>query len=295
MIIVPKNLPLIEKLKAEGINITDTIPEGVKPLNILFLNVMPEKEASEAEIYRALEVCNRPINITLIKMSNLFYKNTPQEYMDTYYQDVAEIMEQNQYYDGLIVNGAPLQKFRFEEIIYWTQLKVFFRWADEHVRSSLYICWGGFARLYYSYGIDVIRYDFQWSGVYTHKILNKTTPLIDNSLDEIQVPVSRPWGLPHDEIAAEPDLEIIAEEPKIGPGLVLCKGGKIVFSFAHFEYAPGRLASEYKRDMEKGLNPILPYNYFEDDDPNKAIKYTWGDSCERLYKGWIENYVATKR
>lgn len=291
MIIVPKNLPLIEKLSAEGINITDTIPKGIKPLNILFLNLMPEKEASEAEIYRALEVCNRPIRIILIKMSSLFYKNTPQEYMNTFYTDIAEIMEQNLHYDGLIVNGAPLQKFRFEEIIYWTQLKVFFRWADEHIGSSLYICWGGFARLYYSYGIDVVRYEKQWSGVYIHKILNKTTPLVDNTKDEIPVPVSRPWGLSHEELAAQPELEIIAEEPIIGPGLVLCNGGKIVFSFAHFEYAKERLAFEYKRDLEKGINPILPYNYFEEDNPTKNIKYSWGDSCKKLYTGWIENYV----
>lgn len=290
MIIVPKGLPLIAKLNAEGLVLTDKTSEGIVPIRILFLNLMPDKEDSEADMYRSLSVVDVPMEIIHVKMSNLRYKNTPQEYMDTYYEDVAEIMERGERYDALVINGAPFERFEYEEIIYWKQLCVFFRWADEHVKSSFYICWSAFARIYYNWGIHFKRNIFQWSGAYPHTVFDTASPLVDGA-DEIVLPVSRPWFLAHDELATVADAKIIAESPITGPGLIVAYGGKQIYAVSHPEYGPDRIRAEYFRDRGNGKNPMFPFNYFEDDDENKSVKYSWKQYRDCIFRNWIKTYV----
>lgn len=278
----------------EGVCLTDQKPLNTPVVKMLFLNLMPDKEDSEADIYRALSSVTVPIEITLIKMSNLIYKHTPQEYMDTFYCDVAEIMEQGENYDAMIINGAPFERFEYEEIIYWKQLCVFFRWTDVHVKSTLHICWSAFARIYYNWGIHFKRNGFQWSGIYPHKVCDRTTSLIDNSLAEFAMPVSRPWYISHDEMAAVDEAKIIIESSITGPGLVMTNDGRQLYVICHPEYGSERIRSEYERDCEKGKNPMFPFNYFEDDDAQKPIKYTWKQHSERLFTHWIQDYVLTK-
>lgn len=292
MIILPQNHPLISKLSAEGLAVSDHNSEKQQPIKMLFLNLMPDKEDSEADVYRSFDLVERPIEITLVKMSNLMYKHTPQSYVDTFYCDVAEIMEQSRDFDAMIVNGAPFERFEYEEIIYWKQLCVFFRWVDKHVKSTFYICWSAFARIYYNWGIHFMRNSFQWSGVFPHTILDKTTSLVDNSLSEICLPVSRPWYLSHDEVAQVKDAKIIAESPISGPGLIVAYEGKQIFAVSHPEYGVNRLKYEYLRDKENGKNPMFPINYFENDDETQAIKYSWKIHRDRIFSQWIERYVC---
>ena len=291
MIIVPKNLPLIAKLQPEGLGLTDTYSGDEVPLKVLFLNLMPDKEDSEADIYRSLVKVTVPLQITLVKMSNMRYKTTPQEYMDTFYEDVAEIMERGEMYDAMIINGAPFERFEYEEIVYWKQLCVFFRWADKHVKSTLHICWSAFARIYYNWGIHFKRNSFQWSGAYPHTIIDKTSPLVDGTLREIVLPVSRPWYLSHDEMQQVSEAKIIAESPVTGPGLIVAYGGKQVYAVSHPEYGPERIKAEYFRDMQAGKNPMFPFNYFEADDATKPVKYSWKPHRDRLFANWISEYV----
>ncbi|MCQ2960308.1 MAG: homoserine O-succinyltransferase [Bacteroidales bacterium] len=291
MIIVPKKLPLISKLNSEGCNLTDDRNVSLSPLKILIVNLMPEKEEAEADLYRALDVLDVPVEITLAKMSNLVYKHTPQEYMNTYYQDISEIMESGQDFDALIMNGAPFERFEYEEILYWKQLCVFFRWTDKHVKSSFLICWSAFARIYYDCGIHFKRNSFQWSGVYPHAVLDKTTELIDNSLSEILLPVSRPWYLSHDELAQVPDIQIVAESSVTGPGLMVAYGGRHIYAIGHPEYAPERIRFEYLRDCENGKNPMFPFNYFCDNDLNKQVNYSWKVCRDMIFSNWIHKYV----
>lgn len=294
MIFVPKNLPLISTLNAEGVRLCENTDVPQNAIKMLILNLMPDKEDAEAELYHSLNVCDVPISVTLVKMSNLFYKHTPQAYMDTYYIDVAEIMEQGGYYDAMIINGAPFERFEYEEIVYWRQLCVFFRWTDEHVKSTLHICWSAFARIYYNWNIHFKRNGFQWSGIYPHKILDKTSPLVNPSKNDILLPVSRPWYIAYDEMAAVSDATIVAESPITGPGLVVAYGGRQVFAISHPEYAPERIRAEYARDCENGKNPMFPYNYFVNDDENCPVNYSWKADRDRIFANWLEEYVVRK-
>ncbi len=290
MIVVPKNHPLIEKLNAEGLCLTDQKPVG-KSVKMLFLNLMPDKEDSEADLYRALQSVEVPIEITLIKMSNLMYKHTPQDYMNTFYVDVAEIMEQNQDYDAMVINGAPFERFEYEEIVYWNQLCVFFRWADKHVKSTVHICWAAFARIYYNWGVHFKRNSFQWSGVFPHTIFDKSVSLVDGNLDEVGMPVSRPWYLSHDEVAAVPEMKIVAESPVTGPGIITAFEGRQIYTICHPEYGRDRIGNEYRRDLANGKNPMFPFNYFVDDDETKGVNYSWQTNRDIFFKNWITDFV----
>ncbi|MBR5434307.1 MAG: homoserine O-succinyltransferase [Bacteroidales bacterium] len=292
MIFVPKNLPLISTLGAENVRMCDDTNVPQNAIKMLILNLMPDKEDAEAELYRALDVVDVPIVVTLVKMSNLFYKHTPQSYMDTFYTDVAEIMERGERYDAMIINGAPFERFEYEEIVYWRQLCVFFRWTDEHVKSTLYICWSAFARIYYNWNIHFKRNSFQWSGIYPHKILDTTSPLVNPSHTDILLPVSRPWYIAHDELAAVPDVTIIAESPVTGPGLAVAYGGKQVFAISHPEYARDRIRAEFNRDRENGKNPMFPFNYFENNDENCPVNYSWKADRDWIFTNWLKEYVV---
>ncbi|MBR4498028.1 MAG: homoserine O-succinyltransferase [Bacteroidales bacterium] len=291
MIFVPKNLPLIATLNAEGVRLCDNTNVPRNAVKMLILNLMPDKEDAEAELYRALDVVDVPISVTLVKMSNLFYKHTPQSYVDTFYTDVAEIMERGEHFDAMIINGAPFERFEYEEIIYWRQLCVFFRWADEHVKSTFHICWSAFARIYYNWNIHFKRNSFQWSGVYPHKILDKTTSLVNPSQTDILLPVSRPWFIAHDELAAVPDVTIIAESPVTGPGLAVAYGGKQVFAISHPEYARDRIRAEFNRDRENGKNPMFPFNYFENNDEHCPVNYSWKADRDWIFTNWMNEFV----
>ena len=291
MIFVPKNLPLIAALNAEGVRLCDNTNVPQNAVKLLILNLMPDKEDAEAELYRALDVVDVPISVTLVKMSNLFYKHTSQSYVDTFYTDVAEIMERGEQFDAMIINGAPFERFEYEEIIYWRQLCVFFRWADEHVKSTFHICWSAFARIYYNWNIHFKRNNFQWSGIYPHKILDTTTSLVNPSQTDILLPVSRPWYIAHDELAAVSDVTIIAESPVTGPGLAVAYGGKQVFAISHPEYARDRIRAEFNRDRENGKNPMFPFNYFENNDEHCPVNYSWKVDRDWIFTNWLTEYV----
>ena len=293
MIIVPKGLPLMERMKAEGIRVCDELPaDGGRPLRLLILNLMPEKPSAEMELYHALDATtDRLVHVTLVKMSNMLYRSTPQDYMDRYYEDVADVMERDEPFDGLIVNGAPFGHLEYEEVIYWRQLCVFFRWVDRRIPAHLYICWGAFARIFYNWGVRFVRIGFQWSGVYPHRILTKDCPIVDASQDEVLIPVSRPCYISHHELSRFDDLTIVAESPVTGPAMFVSDKRRQVFNIGHSEYAAGRLDFEYHRDMDAGLNPMVPHNYYEDDDPSKPYHATWHEGRDTLFRGWLENYV----
>lgn len=293
-LIVRGDTPVKARLAQEGIQVYDEAPSGIKPIKILVLNLMPEKEDTEVDYYRALQTEDIWLEFKLIKMSNLIYKHTPQEYMNKYYEDISMLMERDEYYAGMIISGAPLQRFEFHEILYWDQLRVFFRWADKHVRSVLYVCWSVFARVFYNWGIHYKTNDFQWSGLYPCRLESKGTHLVDDTKTEILMPVSRPLRLLAEELRLAPNMKIIANNDTVGAGLFMAYEGRQIFMLNHPEYSPGRLDFEYKRDMEKGKNPIIPINYYENDDPNARILYTWQQVRDNVYLGWLRNYVTNE-
>ena len=291
MIFLPSNHPSVEPLRKKGIAICDSkAPDGA--LTIVILNLMPQKQEAEEEYYQMMDGAGPDIQIVLAKMSGLTYKTTPQEYMDTYYTDIADIMSDGSHYDGLIVTGAPLEHLPFEEVTYWEQLKEVYQWTFDHVRSTLNICWGAFAVLKIFFGIDKHWTPDKLFGVYEHTLLRTDVPLVDGLSPKPMVPISRHITMLRSELEALPALTLLIDQEVSGPELALLWGGRHIVANGHMEYAEGRLRFEYERDIAKGLPISVPLNYFHHDDPSQGIDVSWQDNGRRFYHNWLNYYVS---
>lgn len=287
-LILPKTLPAYEILRHEGLTVEADTPADKPHVRVLFLNLMPEKQDAELDCLRAIHDEEHWIEVLPMKMSNLRYKTTPQAYMDAHYEDIALVMERGEQYEGLIINGAPFQDFEFEEVIYWQQLQVFFRWADSHVGHALYICWGALARTYHNWGVKFERHPVQWSGIYPFDTITAGSGLVDDTLDKVLSPVSRPVRLPHQLMYAISDVQIILDNDEVGPGLYMTCDRRHVFSLNHPEYGPERLDFEYHRDLSRGKSPMRPINYYARETDEDEVRFSWLDTRRRLFCGWIQ-------
>lgn len=301
MLFLPPHHPSIPRLQALGIAVTDSKPTNAVR-RIAILNLMPQKQEAEEEYYIAMAEANIDIEIILAKMSGLTYKTTPQEYMDTYYTDIAHIMATGEIYDGLIVTGAPLEQYAYEDVTYWQQLHEVYHWTFSHVRTTLNICWGAFASLRMFFGIDKHWTPEKLFGVYPHQ---KPASLTDSSCENteaiplmkglpniVMVPISRHITLEREELLVQPELTILLDQGITGPELAIAWQGRHIFANGHMEYAEGRLNFEYQRDLSKGLPITMPANYFVNDDPSQGINITWQTTGRQFYVNWLREYVC---
>lgn len=291
-LIVHEGLPSVSLLRSEGCDLLEHVPEGVKPYNVILLNLMPQKEAAEAEYYRMLSTSPFYVRIILAKMSHQTYKNTPQEYMDRFYTDIADLMDRQ--YDGMIVTGAPVEKLPFESVRYWEQLCEIFRWSRTHVRALLNICWGAQAALYALYGLPKYPLDTKLFGVYEQTILDRSVPIFDEFGSTFFMPNSRHTEVLEKDIEQEKRLKILSHSPLSGVSVVMANHGREIFVTGHLEYMSERLDFEFRRDMSRNLPIMIPYNYYQNDDPRQYIKDTWRRSGYLFYSNWIKYYVANK-
>ena len=291
MLYLPYKHPLVEKLKNRGIEISDTVPEA-KVRRIGILNLMPQKQEAEEEYYVAMSGSGVDIQIVLAKMSGLRYKTTPQEYMDSFYVDIAQIMNSNQKYDGFIVTGAPLEQYDYEEVRYWRQLHDVYRWSLNNVRSTLNICWGAFASLKIFFNINKYWTEQKMFGLYLHHQCGVDVPLLSGMPQEIMIPISRQITFKREEIEREHILDLLLDQEVTGPELAIAWGGRQIFANGHLEYADGRLKFEYERDRSKGLDIEVPKNYFKDDNPALGINSCWHENGDRFYHNWLNEYVC---
>jgi len=289
-LIVPKDLPCVERLRREGLQILEAVPPGVYPLRILLLNLMPQKEAAEMEFYRILSYSSLYIQIILTKMSNLEYKNTPQAYMDRFYTDIENL--HSEHFDGMIITGAPLEDLLFEEVTYWEQLKSVFRWTRIHVRTTLFVCWGAQAALYALYRVPKFWLHHKMFGVYEQTAIDLSLPIFRGFDSHFNMPQSRHTEVRLEDMQYVKEINVLAESPISGAGIISAFEGREFFVTGHLEYSPGRLAFEYNRDIDKGLNIRPPYHYFEDDDPQKPIRVSWRAHAYLFYNNWIKYYVS---
>jgi homoserine O-succinyltransferase len=288
-LIVPKDLPCVERLRREGIPLLEAVPPGVYPLRILLLNLMPQKEAAEMEYYRVLSYSTLYVQIIPAKMSNLKYKNTPQAYMDRFYTDIEDL--HSEHFDGMIITGAPLEDMLFEEVTYWEQLKSVFRWTRIHVRTTLFICWGAQAALYALYRVPKFWLHHKMFGVYEQTPKDLTLPIFRGFDSHFNMPQSRHTEVRLEDMQYVKELDVLAESPISGAAIISAFEGREFFLTGHLEYSPDRLAFEYNRDIGKGLPISPPYHYFEDDDPKKPIRVSWRAHAYLFYANWLKYYV----
>ena len=289
---IQKDLPARKELEAENIFVMDedrATSQDIRPLQILILNLMPLKEKTETQILRALSNTPLQVDCTFLMLSSHISKNTSQSHINKFYIEFDEI--KNKTFDGMIITGAPVENMDFEEVGYWKELCKIMEWSKSHITSTLHICWGAQAGLYYHHNIKKYKMNKKLSGVYRHKVNDRKIPLVRSLDDYISCPHSRYTEVLKEDIENNKNLKLLIESKEAGVLLVSDREGKQVFIQGHPEYDRMTLNEEYHRDVEKGINPEIPLNYYEDDDVNTRPILSWRNFSNTLYANWLNFYV----
>ena len=289
---IQSDLPAKAELEEENIFVMDenrAISQNIRPLEIIVLNLMPIKQDTELQLLRGLSNTPLQIDVTFLQMSSHVSKNTSASHIKKFYQTFEEIKNNN--YDGMIITGAPVEKLEFEEVNYWDELITVMEWSKKHVTSTIHICWGAQAGLYYHYGIKKELLPKKLSGVYKHRVMNRKEPLVRGFDDVFMAPHSRYTQASRQQILDNPRLKVLADSDEAGIYIVLGDGGKEIFVMGHPEYDRLTLDQEYKRDIDKGIEADLPVNYYPDDDCNRKPLLSWRSHANNLYTNWLNYYV----
>ena len=287
-----KNLPAIELLKEEQIFVMDSLrasTQDIRPLRLAVLNLMPLKITTETDLVRLLSNSPLQIELDFIKIKGHQTKNTPIEHMKQFYKDFDFICDD--YYDGLIITGAPLEQLLFEDVTYWDELVSIFDWSRTHVTSTMFICWAAQAGLYHFYNIPKYDLDTKKFGVFLHTLNEPTLPIFRGFDDVFFVPHSRHTEIRREDILQVPALKLLSESREAGVYMIIARGGREFFITGHSEYAPNTLHDEYIRDLNKGLTVSIPENYYTDNDPFQPPLIRWRGHANLLFMNWLNYYV----
>ncbi len=289
---LPDKLPAIEILKRENIFVIDSSRasrQDIRPLKIVILNLMPIKITTETDLVRLLSNTPLQLDIQFMKLKSHTPKNTPIEHMMMFYREFQEMKDEK--FDGMIITGAPVETFDFEEVTYWDEVTAIFDWAKTHVTSTLYICWAAQAGLYYHYGVPKYSLPKKMFGVFPHSSLVPQLPIFRGFDDVFNIPHSRHTEIRKEDILKNKALTVIAESEQSGVGIVMARNGREFFITGHIEYAPDTLDKEYKRDMGIRTDVDVPVNYYPNDDYHLPPRVTWRAHANLFYNNWINYYV----
>lgn len=289
---IPGNLPAARTLQEENIFVMDierAVKQDIRPLHILILNLMPTKIATETQLARLLGNTPLQIEIELLAVSGRMPKHTSREHMLAFYKSFREIRQN--FYDGLIITGAPVEQMPFEEVDYWSELCEIMEWSKSHVYSTFHICWGAQAGLYYHYGIGKEALPAKLFGVFPHRVTHKGSILFRGFDDVFLAPHSRHTTVIREQVARVAALKILAESDEAGIYAISTNGGRQIYITGHSEYDANTLNDEYKRDKAAGLPIAVPKNYFPDDDDTKEPLCTWRSGANLLFSNWLNYFV----
>lgn len=295
-IITKTGLPVNEILRREKIQILEELEtkensdESPELLQIAILNLMPLKENTELQLLRKLSTSGKNIKITFVNVISYISKTTAPEHMKRFYSTFEDIKEK--YFDGLIITGAPVEQMNFEDVAYWNELTKIMDWSEIHAKSTLHICWGAQAGLYYHYGIDKHILNNKMFGVFNHKIDDKNSKILFGFENGFKAPHSRHTTVSKEDIEKNPKLNIVSESDEAGVFIVENEDKNQIFITGHLEYASDTLNNEYKRDLTKGLTIQIPENYYPENNPEKSPIYSWKENGDRVYSNWINYYVC---
>ncbi|MBE6799451.1 MAG: homoserine O-succinyltransferase [Ruminococcaceae bacterium] len=289
---IPDSLPAAKRLEQENIFVMTenrALHQDIRPLKIAIVNIMPTKIETETQLLRLLGNSPLQVEVELIQMASHVSKNTSAEHLLKFYKTFDEIKDQR--FDGLIITGAPVEKLPFEEVTYWNELCEIMDWAKKNVYSTLYICWGSQAGLYHKYGLQKRELPKKLVGIYPHFPTDLHHPLTRGFDDVFYAPHSRYTEVPIEDIRKIDELMILAESELAGAYIITDRDCRNVFISGHAEYSRETIAGEYTRDVDKGINPEIPYNYFENDDPTTRPNFLWKSHASMLYANWLNHIV----
>ena len=291
-ICIPDSLPAAHTLESENIFVMTqerATHQDIRPLKIGILNLMPTKIVTETQLLRLLSNSPLQIDIELIQTASHISKNTAAEHLFKFYRTFDDIKDE--LFDGFIITGAPVEQMEFEEVDYWPELCTFLEWTKSHVYSSLHICWGAQAALYYHYGIQKHPLPKKMFGVFEHDTLEPTHPLVRGFDEVFYAPHSRHTTIKKEDVLACPKLQLLASSDEAGAYLIASRSGRQFFATGHSEYDRDTLATEYFRDVNKGLPIEVPKYYFKNDDPAEKILYRWRGHANLLFSNWLNYFV----
>lgn len=289
---IQSDLPAKAELEEENIFVMDenrAMSQDFRELQIVILNLMPIKQDTELQLLRALSNTPLQIDVTFLQMASHVSKNTSASHLKKFYVTFDDIKKKK--YDGMIITGAPVEKMEFSDVNYWDELTSIMEWSKTHITSTLHICWGAQAGLYYHFGVKKVLLPSKLSGVYKHKVMNRKEPLVRGFDDIFVAPHSRHTEACRQDILSNPKLKVLADSDEAGIYIVMADEGKQIFVMGHPEYDRYTLDSEYKRDINKGLEPDIPVNYYPDDDSNRKSRLSWRSHANNLYTNWLNYYV----
>ena len=289
---IPNDLPAVKTLADENIFVmteTRAITQDIRPLKILLLNLMPKKIETETQFSRLLGNSPLQVELELIHTESHKSKNVSEEHLISFYKTFSDVKDK--YYDGMIITGAPVEHMEFSEVEYWDELTDIMEWTKTHVHSTLHICWGAQAGLYYHYGIKKYPLDEKLFGVFPHKVDYKRSILFRGFDDDFMVPQSRHTTVLREDVAAVPTLKILASSEEAGVYAVSSEKGKRIFITGHSEYDADTLKGEYLRDLAAGKPITIPKNYFPNDNPKKAPIVSWRAHANLLFSNWLNYFV----
>ncbi len=289
---IPDGLPAQSVLENEHIFVITenrALHQDIRPLKIGILNLMPTKIVTETQIMRCLSNTPLQFEVELVQTSTHHSKNTPEEHLITFYKMFADIKDVN--FDGFIITGAPVEQMEFEEVDYWQELCEIMEWTKTHVHSTLHICWGAQAALYYHYGIKKYPLEQKMSGVFTHRLLTPKSRLFHGFDSEFCAPHSRHTETRAEDILNCPELRLMAVSDEAGVYTAGNLDGSQFFITGHSEYDADTLDKEYRRDLDRGMEPQIPRHYYPDDDPSKPPVLRWRAHSTLLYTNWLNYFV----
>ena len=289
---IPDQLPSKDILESENIFVMTeyrAMRQDIRPLRLLILNLMPTKIVTETQLLRKFS--NTPLQIEVEFLQTISYssKNTDTEHLSSFYTAFDDVREQH--FDGMIITGAPVENLEFEDVDYWDELCMIMEWSSRNVHSTMHICWGAQAGLYYHYGAGKYSLETKLSGVFSHTVLKPQSPFFRGFDDTFYMPHSRYTEVLERDILAVPELELLSVSDEAGVFAVKSIDNRRVFITGHPEYDADTLALEYFRDVEKGLHVGIPKNYFPGDDPTATPSVYWRAHAQLMYSNWLNYYV----
>ena len=290
---INRDLPARKILEDENIFVMDyerAMSQDIRPLEIVIMNLMPTKQETELQLLRSLSNTPLQVDIIFLRTESHDAKNESRTHMDQFYKVFDEIKDQ--YFDGRIITGAPVETLDFEEVDYWPELEEIMEWSRTHITSTFHICWAAQAALYYHYGVRKVDLPEKMFGVFEHRTIHAKPMLMRGFDDVFKAPHSRHTGINREDVENNPHLDILADSEKAGPFIIIARGGRQVFVTGHPEYDVVTLDGEYKRDLAKGMDNVpFPHGYYKEDIPQEGPLKSWRCHANALYTNWLNYYV----
>lgn len=289
---IPVDLPARTSLENENIFVMTedrANQQDIRPLEIGIVNLMPTKIATETQLLRLLGNTPVQVNITLLRTAAHKSTHVAAAHLERFYKTFDEIKDDS--FDGMIITGAPVEHLPFEEVDYWKELVEIMNFAQKYVFSTLYLCWAAQAALYHFYKLPKYALPKKISGIFQHDVIARDCPLFRGFDDTFQAPHSRYTEVRAADINNQENLRILAKSEEAGVAIVEKTDFSQVFITGHMEYDRDTLALEYNRDLEKGLNPQIPENYFPHDMPQLQPVMSWKAHAHLFFSNWLNYYV----